>query len=194
MGGSLERRWLADRWSLAGTATAWMPATGALPAPEKSAFHEAGIRAAFRSSRSTEGWVYLADAGAERASNHAPLAVWPGAGEGRAREPLLRAHPLLEGGAIDLTDRSVFGKGLVDAHAEAQRWIASAAPVRFAGAAFADLARASRRQASARESVTEVDVGGGLRVRIPGVAGVLRVDAAHGVRDGADALTVGWQY
>ena len=29
---------------------------------------------------------------------------------------------------------------------------------------------------------------------IPGAAGVLRVDIAHGLRDGADALTIGWQY
>lgn len=191
VGGSLERRWLDDRSSLAGTATAWIPA---MPAQEGSAFHQAGIRAAFRSSRSTDGWVYRADAGVEGASDHAPLAVWPGAGEGRAREPLMRAHPLLDGGAIDLADRSVFGKTLIDTHAEAQRWIASAAPVRFAVAVFGDLARASRRRPPAPGSMTQVDAGGGVRVRIPGAEGVLRVDIAHGVRDGADALTVGWQF
>lgn len=181
-GGSLERRWQDDRWSVAGTATTW------------TAFHKAGIRAAFRSSRSTEGWVFLADAGLERASSRAPLAIWPGAGEGRAREPLMRAHPLLDGGAIDLTRRSVFGKGLVDTHAEMQRWIRSASPVRVGIAAFTDIARASHRQAPAPGSVTQVDVGGGLRLRIPGAVGTLRVDIAHGARDHADALTVGWQY
>ena len=49
-------------------------------------------------------------------------------------------------------------------------------------------------QAPATGSVTQIDVGGGLRLRIPGAAGTLRVDVAHGMRDDADALTVGWQY
>lgn len=190
-GGLIERRWLDDRWTLAGTATTW---TTLLPARGGSAFHKAGIRTAFRSSRSTEGWVFLADAGVERASDRAPLAIWPGAGEGRAREPLMRAHPLLDGGAIDLTNQSVFGKAFIDTHVETQRWIASASPVRVGIAAFADVARASRRQAPATGSATQVDVGGGLRVGIPGAGGTLRVDIAHGVRDNADALTVGWQY
>ena len=187
-GGSLERRWLDDRWSLAGTSTTWVPARGG------SAFHKVGVRAGFRSSRSTDGWVVLADAGAERVSDGAPLSIWPGAGEGRAREPLMRAHPFLDGGAIDLTDQSVFGRGLMDTHAETERWIASASPVRVGFAAFADVACASRRQAPATGSLTQIDVGGGLRLRIPGAAGTLRVDVAHGMRDGADALTVGWQY
>jgi hypothetical protein len=38
-----------------------------------------------------------------------------------------------------------------------------------------------------------LDVGVGLRIRIPGTAGVLRADFAHGVRDGARALSVSWQ-
>jgi hypothetical protein len=40
----------------------------------------------------------------------------------------------------------------------------------------------------------QIDLGGGLRIKIPGAEGVLRVDAAHGMRDGANALTVGWQF
>jgi hypothetical protein len=187
VGGVLERRWLDDRWSVAGTATSWFPGR------RGSAFHNAGLRTAFRSSPSTEGWIFLADAGVERASDRAPLAIWPGAGEGRAREPLLRAHPLLDGGAIDLT-KSVFGKTLVDTHVETQRWLRSASPVRVGIAAFGDIARASGRQAPLTGGVTQVDIGGGLRVRIPGAAGTLRVDVAHGTRDNADALVVGWQY
>ena len=191
VGGVLERRWRDDRWSLGGTATTFMPG---IPARRGSLFHKAGIRAAFRSSRSTEGWALLAVAGIERASELAPLAIWPGAGEGRAREPLMRAHPLLDGGTIDLTNQSVFGKVLVDTHAEAERWIASASPVRVGIAAFGDIARASRRRAPETGSATQVDIGGGVRLRIPGAGGALRVDVAHGMLDGADALTVGWQY
>jgi hypothetical protein len=42
--------------------------------------------------------------------------------------------------------------------------------------------------------VTQFDIGAGLRVKLPGASGALRVDVAHGLRDGADALTLGWQY
>ena len=184
-GGSFERRWQNDRWSLLGTGTAWFPAP----------FSAAGVRAAFRSSRSAEGWVYLADAGVERASDSAPLAIWPGAGEGHSRLTLLRAHPLLDSGAIDLERQSAFGRTLAYSHAEAQRWIASGAPVRFGVAAFADLAAASRRSPPAGRGPTQIDLGTGLRVRIPGAAaGTLRVDFAHGLRDGANAVTFGWQF
>jgi peptidase C39-like protein len=187
-GGSLERRWLADRWSLAAGATSWTAAPG------RPAFHEAAARTTFRSSRLSEGWVYLADAGVQRVTDSAPLGLWPGAGEGRARDALLRAHPLLNGGTINLTTRAVFGKTLVDTHAEAQRWLASASPIRIGIAAFGDLARASRRREPADGSMTQIDMGTGVRVRLPGATGTLRVDIAHGMRDGADALTLGWQY
>ena len=190
-GGSLERRWLDGRWSLAGAATAWMPA---MPARGGSAFHKAGIRTTFRSSVLTEGWVYLADAGVERASDNAPLAIWPGAGEGRARDPLLRAHPLLDGGAIDLDRPSVFGRTVLYTHAEAQRWLTSAAPVRFGIAAFVDMAGASRRLSSSNRDSAQIDLGAGLRVAIPGAAGMLRIDVAHGLRDGANAMSFGWQF
>ena len=39
------------------------------------------------------------------------------------------------------------------------------------------------------ESLTDADVGAGLRISLPSGAGVLRADVAHGLRDGANA---GW--
>jgi len=65
--------------------------------------------------------------------------------------------------------------------------------VRLGIAGFADLARASRQADFGRTPVF-VDVGAGLRVRIPGTPGVLRADVAHGLRDGANAFSVGWQF
>jgi hypothetical protein len=186
-GGSLERRWSGDRWIVAGNAMTWIPSTGV------AAFQDAGLHARFRSSASPENWVYLADGGIERVSDHAPFALWHGAGDGHARDPLLRAHPMLDHGAIDL-DRTVFGRTLTHAHGEVQRWIDARIPVRFGVAAFGDLARASRRDVTAVGSILQTDVGSGLRVRIPGASGTLRVDIAHGLRDGADALTLGWQF
>jgi hypothetical protein len=42
--------------------------------------------------------------------------------------------------------------------------------------------------------VVQVDVGTGLRVKVPGWERTLRVDVAHGVRDGRNAVTVGWLF
>jgi hypothetical protein len=125
-------------------------------------------------------------------SDDAPLDLWPGAGEGYARRPLLRAHPLLAGGTVDGGGASAFGRTLVYANAETERWLRRPGLVRIGAALFADAATAMRRQ-SGIGSVRHVDAGGGLRVRIPGAAGMLRVDVAHGLDDGANALTVGWQ-
>jgi predicted double-glycine peptidase len=188
VGASVERRWLNDRWSLAGTGTAWIPVSGG------SVFQEASVRAAFRSSRSADRWVYLTDAGAERASDTAPLAIWPGAGDGHARDPLLRAHPLLNDGFVEVDGRSVLGRTLVYTNVEAQRWFVSTMPIHAGLAAFADIAGASRRRAPTAGGMTQIDLGGGLRLRIAGAAGTLRIDVAHGVRDHANALTVGWQF
>jgi hypothetical protein len=192
-GGSLEHRWQRDRWSLGVDGMVWIPVGSEAP------FQTAGLRAGFRSSglRSSaaafEGWVFLADAGVMRASDRAPSLIWPRAGEGQDADILLRAHPI----ARSLKDddrRSVFGRGLAYSHAEAQRWIASSAPVSVGLAAFADAARVSHPLDGTPSDGTRIDIGGGVRLRIPGSAGILRVDVAHGIRDNADALTVGWQF
>lgn len=64
--------------------------------------------------------------------------------------------------------------------------------MRLGWATFADAARATDRVDGAPPSA-QVDVGVGLRVRVPGAGGVVRVDVATGLRDGARAVTVGWQ-
>jgi hypothetical protein len=186
LGGSLERRWFDDRLSISGDATSWLGLSG-------SGFHTIGLRARARSSQEPRRWIYEGAAGMERASDSAPLALWPGAGEGRARAPLLRAHPMLDDGVIDTTARSAFGRSIVYGSAEAQRWFARPALVRVGAAAFVDVARAARRSAGG-SAVGFADVGAGLRVRVPGLNRVLRIDLAHGLRDGADAFTVGWVF
>jgi outer membrane translocation and assembly module TamA len=76
---------------------------------------------------------------------------------------------------------------------EAQRWFDKPSLVRIAAAGFVDTARASRRAAPGSDGA-QVDAGAGLRFKVPGAGGVLRVDIAHGLRDGADALTIGWGF
>jgi hypothetical protein len=184
-GGAIERRALRDRVAVSVDATRWLPMTSA------KAFQSAGARMAVRSSTDLRGWVYRGATGATRASDAAPYALWPGAGEGHARAPLLRAHPLLRDGVVDLSESAAFGRAIWYGTAEAQRWLDRAAPLRIAFAGFVDVARATRRATPGRDAV-QTDVGVGWRVKVPGSAGMLRVDIGHGLRDGSDALTVGW--
>jgi Peptidase C39 family len=187
IGGSLQRAAFRDRLKLSVEATRWTPLTGG------PAFGSAGGRAVARSSANTSGWVARGEIGFERVGDAAPLALWPGAGEGQVRAPLLRAHPLLSDGVVDLTAASAFGRTLGFGSVEAQRWLERPSFVRLGVAAFSDIARASRQE-TAGGTRALVDVGAGLRIKIPGTPGVLRADVAHGLRDGANALTFGWLF
>jgi len=200
---TLERRLLGDRVAMTADVASWRPFGGS------AAFHAVGARLVAHSStsvpsrraegdgdRNTDGgrsWSYAAAMGVERVSDSAPLGLWPGAGDGRARTPLLRAHPLLADGIIDATGRSAFGRTLSYASAEVQRWLDRPALVRIGVAAFADAAGA-RRGGSEEPGAANVDVGGGLRFKLPLRDRVLRIDFAHGLRDGAKAVTIAWLY
>jgi len=82
------------------------------------------------------GW--LAGLGVAGASPGAPLALWPGAGTGHARTPLLRAHPLLDGGVLD---GPAFGRRLIHVGIERQGRPRSVGPVRLGWAVFVDGAK-----------------------------------------------------
>jgi Papain-like cysteine protease AvrRpt2 len=185
LGAAIERRSIDDRLSVAAEATRWIPLTGG------GGLTLVTTRVHLRGAPAAKRWDYRAVAGAERASDGAPLALWRGAGEGRARSPMLRAHPLLIGGIID-AGRSSFGRTLMYGSAEGQRWLAQPQLPRIGLAVFADIARASRSLTPG--TTFHVDVGAGLRVRVPGSDGALRIDAGHGLRDGRRAVTFGWQF
>jgi hypothetical protein len=192
IGGSLERRLFGDHLSLETDATAWMPLDGG------RAFHAVGAHVSTTSvlpggDGARQRWAYTTRIGVQRVSDNAPLWLWPGAGDGHARAPLLRAHPLLDDGIIDMTRRSAFGRTIASATLEGQRWFEGPALVRLGVAAFADMAIA-KRAASTRGAASNVDVGAGVRVRLPGSERVIRVDLAHGLSDHANALTIGWLF
>ena len=187
LGGSIERRLWRDRLSLSIDGSRWIPIA------EGQAFDSAGARLWARSSTDTRGWVYLGTIGTRRVSEAAPLGLWPGAGDGHARAPLLRAHPMLNDGIVSLAGSSAFGRTLAHGGIEAQRWFERPSVVRVGVGGFVDVARASRRAAPGAESA-QVNLGAGVRVKVPGSARVLRVDFARGLRDGATALTVGWLF
>lgn len=182
-GGTIEQRFAADRVTVAGAATFWAPLR------DGGSFRAASIRATARTSAVPTTVVALADIRAEFASATAPLAVWPGAGDGRARPGLLRAHPLLDDGVIE---GPVFGRRVQSATLELQRWLRRPQLARIGVAVFADTAHASNRLEAATGRPFQVDVGSGLRFRLPGSDRTFRIDYAHGLRDRhASAVTVG---
>jgi hypothetical protein len=147
-----------------------------------------GAGANWRSRLSNEGNVWMARVGFDVAGARAPLALWPGAGTGQGRSELLRGHSLLTGGVIR---DGVFGRRLAHAGAEWRHWLQpKRRPLRIAPALFIDVARASRGLALF-DRRGHLDAGAGVRIVVPG-AGVLRVDVARGLRDGAMALSAGW--
>ncbi|HUR33476.1 MAG TPA: C39 family peptidase [Vicinamibacterales bacterium] len=183
-GGGLERRLFNDR------VAAQVSLMGGAGLSSSRHFAVSSAALAARTSRGPRPLVVLARAGVSNSSAAAPLAFWNGAGDGLARGPLLRAHSLVHDGRLD---SPVFGRRLAYASVEAQHWFARPSLLRVAVATFADAAAAWQRPLVSRGSPAQVDGGVGLRVRVPAVPGAMRVDYAHGLRDGADAWTVGWQ-
>jgi hypothetical protein len=187
LGGSIERLLRREKIGLIAEAGAWRSVNGG------PSFASANVRARWRSSNGTEGWTFRGEGGAGRVSDTSPLGLWLGAGDGHASQTLLRAHPLLDDGIIDATGASVFGRSLAGVSAEAVRWLPRPAAMRLGLAGFLDAARAWRQvMPEPTDTPTQYDIGVGLRMRIPGVSGLLRMDMAHGLRDGANAFTVGF--
>jgi hypothetical protein len=147
----------------------------------------AGVGAGWRSAVRHDGTVLLADAGLEVASDDAPLALWSGAGTGHARGLLLRGHPLLDDGRVT---GAVFGRRVYRAGAEGRHWLKPVMKVlRIAPAVFLDVARATDRLQPG--GGWHADAGAGLRLALPG-SGVVRLDVAKGLRDGATVVSAGW--
>jgi hypothetical protein len=185
-GGALEYRFARDRVSLRADADTWF-ANAQMPN-----FSSGTMRASWTSPLASSGWAMAVASGVQHVTSGAPLALWVGAGDGHERGELLRAHPMLDDGVINLTSETMFGRTLTFGNAEAQRWIATRLPVRLGVATFVDVARVAERGFAG--PATQVDIGGGLRIGLPGAGHALRIDVAHGVLDGANALTVGWSY
>lgn len=182
-GGALEKRWASDRMGVRAEASSWTSLEGG------PAFAGGSLGWSWRSSTRPAPTIWKARAGIEAVSQNAPRMLWPGAGLGHARNVLLRAHPLLEDGAID---SEIFGRRLSHGGLELERWIPTHQPVRLALVAFADLARIGRGTTS-NGGAAQLDVGGGVRVDLPGQSSVLRIDIARGLVDGSFALSMGWQ-
>ncbi|TML11211.1 MAG: hypothetical protein E6G39_14540 [Actinobacteria bacterium] len=149
-----------------------------------SEFERVEARVIARSSARMNGVVVETGGGVNAVNSSAPPDLWFAGDTGRARPLLLRAHPILTEGERFRTER--LGRLFVNESTEVQRWW-GVGPFRAGAATFVDAGRTARRLLG--EPVTDVDVGVGFRGSYPGRAGRLRLDVAHGLRDGDTALS-----
>jgi hypothetical protein len=149
-----------------------------------SSFGTIDAGATIRSTTQHRGHVFVGRAGLGAATVRTPADIWFAGDVGRARTVPLRAHPLITDGEIRVEQ---IGRQILYTSGEAQRWWDGKARLRFGAAAFVDVARVDRRAVLRPRS--EVDVGIGARLAVPGVSGVIRIDVAKGLRDGATALS-----
>lgn len=161
------------------TAEGWMRGGGAT---RLSAMARAGADAA--------GGRLTLLAGTEGVHGRAPAFLFPGAGDGHIRRPLLRAHPLIANGAITVAKGALFGRRLVHGTAEWSRALKRLGLASIDGALFVDGAYV-QQLLDGRLSDHQIDAGAGIRVRLLGGGPTFRVDIARGLRDSRWAVTAG---
>jgi hypothetical protein len=115
----------------------------------------------------------------------APRLLWPGAGVGRIRDGLLRAHPLERAGALA---GETLAPRMINGTLELERSLLDVGLGRLALATFADAARFAGAP-SHGEASAFLDAGVGVRLHVAG--GRLSLDAAAG-HDGRRALSAVW--
>jgi hypothetical protein len=181
---ALDLRFASDRVSVGVDSAVWAPLGSG------GRFSTGGVSSSWRSTRDDTRSAWSIVAGLTATSAAAPFDLWPGAGTGRARTLLLRAHPLLDAGVVV---GPAFGRWLAHGTVEYQHPLLTALGGAIRLAAFADTARAWQRIADEDRQPWLTDVGTGIRIALPGNGGTMRVDVARGLRDGRVALSAGWQ-
>lgn len=148
------------------------------------AFGTIDIGGTVRSKAERRGHVFLARGGVGVASAFTPADIWFAGDTGRARPVTLRAHPVISRGELRVEQ---IGRQITYTSGEMQRWWSRSPRIRLGAAAFVDVARVDRRIGA--DARTDLDLGIGTRIAVPGVSGVLRIDVAKGLRDGSTALS-----
>ena len=144
----------------------------------------------WRSSASPERFTWRVRGSVDAVTPKAPRDLWPGAGVGRARRALLRAHPLLDDGVVASARLS---RRLASVTLEVEHAWRRRGPLQLSVVGFADTAHRWDGTAQIQTGRTDLDVGIGVRLGAPGRSGRLRADVARGLRDGAVAGSVGWE-
>ena len=180
----IDVRLAGDRLSLGVGAAGWAPIGSG------DRFTRGEVAAAWRSTRESGASLWSLRAGFAGTSARAPFDLWPGAGTGDARAPLLRAHPLLTSGVVT---GPAFGRRLAHGTAEYQRPLLTTPGGSIAWAGFADIGVAWQRMGVEGRGPAHTDVGAGIRLALRGKGGVIRIDVARGLRDRQMVLSTGWQ-
>lgn len=126
--------------------------------------------------------------GADAVSAATPLDLYPRFGAGAASTHLLRAGSAMDGEGVVRLPRS--GTAWVHGGVEARRWVGTLGPSQIAIALFGDAVRGV--SGSVEPTKTEVHVGTGLRLRVPGGSGWLRLDWAIDSTSGAARGSMGF--
>ena len=147
-------------------------------------FGSIGAAGSLRSSDRQQGTVFIARAGGATTTVATPPDLWFAGDTGNVRQALLRAHPIVDDGMLQ-SDR--LGRRIAYLSGEARQWWTVQSVIHIGAAVFADAARVDRQAVA--EMRGDVDVGGGLRVALPGLNGLFRLDIGKGLRDGATAFS-----
>jgi hypothetical protein len=164
-----------DRVTLDVTGSGWMG---------QDSFASWTALARVRTSNQHRGRVFVAYGGGALATIATPPDRWFAGDTGAVRPALLRAHPIVDEGRLQ-SDR--LGRGIAHASGEVRQWWTIRSAIHLGAAAFADTVRVARQVMDNDRG--DVDVGGGLRLALPGLEGVFRLDLGKGLRDGATAVS-----
>jgi len=137
-----------------------------------------------RSRDDHRGRVFIVRGGGALATESTPADLWFAGDTGNVRPSLLRAHPIVNDGMLE-SDR--LGRGIAHISGEVRQWWTVKSLVHVGAAAFADATQLERRSEAERRG--DVDIGGGLRLSLPGLDGVFRLDVGKGLRDGSTAFS-----
>lgn len=181
--GSVETRWAHDHVALVAQGARWISLASDAP------FGAGGLSVRWCSNGLERCDAWQGRLGIISTTSEAPRALWSGAGTGYGRTPLLRAHPLLNGGVIQ---SRFFGRTLAHGTIERQAWPWQWGPLQLGWALFVDGAKPWNTGRTDRVPA-QLDGGMGLRLRVLGMKGQLRIDAARGFDDGNSAISVGWE-
>ena len=142
------------------------------------------MSARLRTRDDNRGRVFIVRGGGAFASESTPADLWFAGDTGNVRPSLLRAHPVVDDGMLQ-SDR--LGRRIAHVSGEVRQWWMLKAFAQIGAAVFADAAHVERR--AEPDGQDDVDVGGGLRLALPGLDGVFRLDVGKGLRDGSTALS-----
>ena len=184
LGGAVESRNAGDRIAFRIGSSGW------LPLGDGEYYATGDVRTSWRSSAKTRGPRLAARLGFVAATHNAPFSVWPVAGAGEAATELLRAHTTVESGVIG---GEGFANSLMIAGLELNEWFLHLGSLQIGYGGFLDVAKTWIAVPRFPTVPAHVDIGVGLRLRLPHQPGLFHVDFAYGLEDGESALSAIWR-